>query len=181
DCTLRAQREGLPWKGRRREHQMRLDLLSQLIPEKYGPTAAESPGESLSAGRRRALAVPPVLEGREESRAPRRHPPRAEAAFALRPERRGGSSQKNARCAQRTRRRGIEQQRVAQRVACRQLPQHRGRNVEIANERSARSGAPGESAQALKRRKMSEPLVPPKPNEFERLTSIFIRRAVLGT
>ena len=35
--------------------------------------------------------------------------------------------------------------------------------------------------QALKRRKISEPLVPPKPKEFESATSIFMGRAVLGT
>jgi hypothetical protein len=32
-----------------------------------------------------------------------------------------------------------------------------------------------------KRRNASVPLVPPKPNELERATSIFISRAVLGT
>jgi hypothetical protein len=77
--------------------------------------------------------------------------------------------------------RAVEQQRIVLRVARRQAPQHGRRNVEVADERSARGRAPGQSAQALRRRKINEPLVPPKPNEFERLTSIFICRAVFGT
>ena len=35
--------------------------------------------------------------------------------------------------------------------------------------------------QPLKRRKISEPFVPPKPKEFDSATSIFICRAVFGT
>ena len=105
----------------------------------------------------------------------------AEPPIAIEPQRRGGRGEQQAGVTEWSCRRGIEQQWVAQRMACRQLPQHRGRNVEIANERSARGGAPGVCAQALKRRKISEPFVPPKPNEFERLTSIFICRAELGT
>jgi hypothetical protein len=122
-----------------------------------------------------------MLERREEPWPAHRHPLRAEAAVAIEPERRGGCRKEKTHLAQGSRRCGIEQQRVAPWVARRQPPQYRVRNVEIVNERSARGGARGETAQALKRRKISEPLVPPKPNEFERLTSIFICRAVLGT
>jgi hypothetical protein len=178
---MRAQGERLPRERRRREHQVGLDLPSQLVAEEYCPTAAESPGSAFTAGRRRALAAPPVLERREKPGTTRGYPLRAEPAIAIEPERRGGRSEEQTRLAEWPRRRRIEQQRVVPWAPRRQLPQHRGRNTEIANERSARGGAPGQGAQALKRRKISEPLVPPKPNEFERLTSIFICRAVLGT
>src|SRR4051812_16573769 len=36
-------------------------------------------------------------------------------------------------------------------------------------------------AQSVKRRKINVPLVPPKPNELDSATSIFILRAVFGT
>jgi len=77
--------------------------------------------------------------------------------------------------------RTVEQQRILLWVTRRQAPQHGRRNVEFANERSARGRPPGQSVQPAKRRKINEPLVPPKPKEFERLTSIFIFRAVFGT
>jgi len=77
--------------------------------------------------------------------------------------------------------RALEQQGVALRMARGEAPQHPWGNLQIANQRSARDGVPRRSAQALKRRKMRVPLVPPKPNEFDKLTSIFICRAALGT
>jgi hypothetical protein len=45
----------------------------------------------------------------------------------------------------------------------------------------ARPAVPSLRGQPWKRLKISDPLVPPKPKEFERATSMDIGRAVLGT
>src|SRR5262249_21995069 len=122
---------------------VRLDLPCQLVTQKHRPAAAESPGIAIAASRWRALASPPVLERREEPRPAGCHPLTAESPIAIEPERGRRGREEDARLAQGACRCGIEQQRIAPWVASRQLPQHRGRNIEIANEWSARGGPPG--------------------------------------
>ena len=77
----------------------------------------------------------------------------------------------------------VEEHRDNARVIRGERTQCRARNRDRRDERSAGIHAHGETlpAQPLKRRKISDPLVPPKPKEFDSAASIAILRAVFGT
>ena len=62
-----------------------------------------------------------------------------------------------------------------------QRPEHTVTEGEPAVERGHLVGGDAVDEDQWKRRNASVPLVPPKPNELESATSIFISRAVFGT
>ncbi len=102
-----------------------------------------------------------------------------------------GSGRQNAEAAQRAFGRAVHQHGITIREARGERAQHAARNGQLTSD--GREGAhgrpwrtpsgPGRPSrrQSFSLRKMTVPLVPPKPNELDSATSIFIWRAVLGT
>ncbi len=124
---------------------MRLDLLRQLVAEKERPPARKGQRVGAgfpSAGRSRGapLAQPPVLERGEEAARGRSQPARLEPSFGVEPQRRARLGEQQARTAQGSRDDAVEQQRIALGEAGREAAQHRRRDVELADEKSARGG-----------------------------------------
>src|SRR5580704_1057709 len=156
---------------------MGLDFRRELVPQEQRPAAAERQLACRSA----ALLLPPVLEGADES-GPLRYEARgAQPAVGLEPQGSGRFAQEHAHLAERPVGGTFQEQRVALGKPGGEAPQHRGRHRELADQRAFCGQTLATALQALKRRKISEPLVPPKPKEFDSATSIFMRRAVLGT
>ena len=76
--------------------------------------------------------------------------------------------------------RAVQEHRALFGVLLRENAQRRAGYRDLADEWRAVSHADA-ARQPLKRRKISEPLVPPKPKEFDNAASICSLRAVLGT
>jgi hypothetical protein len=124
---------------------MRLDLLRQLVAEKERPAAGESRGSAAQVRQRRALRrdtlrAPPVLECLQKPGALRAQAVRFEPPVRGEPQRCPRQGEQQAGPAQRTGGGAVEQQRIALRVARREAPERRRRDVEFAKQRCARSG-----------------------------------------
>src|SRR5205814_628330 len=87
-----------------------------------------------------SLAQPPVLERGEEAARGWSQPARLEPSFGVEPQRRARLREQQARTAQGSRGDAVEQQRIALGEAGREAAQHRRRDVELADEKSARGG-----------------------------------------
>ncbi len=175
-----AQGQRHPRQRGARQAQVRLDLADQFVAQEHRP----APGEGQRCGsrtRRLLFRAPPGLERAEEGLALRGDAAPVQAPVRCEPQGGRRLREQQARLAQGAGGGAVEEERVTLGEAGGKALQHCRRHVELTDDGSARGRAALRQAQALKRRKISEPLVPPKPKEFESATSIFILRAVLGT
>ena len=181
---LDAQRECGIWRVRPRHVHARLDFRRRFIAEVDEPSAQERQRLRCSCWHRFRLTAEPRFEIVEKSAGDDVPVMCGQDAVRVAEQRRGRFAGKHAVARQRAARRAVEEHRVTRGVVRGERSQCRTRNRHRRDERergSPRAWGNAPLLQPLKRRKISEPLVPPKPNEFDSAASIATLRAVFGT
>jgi hypothetical protein len=154
------------------------DFLCHLIGEVHEPPTHE--WQRLGRVTRQRFTAQPDVEIVDEAAGSDFDAAAAETALRVTHQRGGRLRHQQAVARERAFRGAVEEHRPALGLRGRERPQGRAGHGDVRQEGRA-VGHAARCDQPLKRRKISEPLVPPNPNEFESAASTVSWRAVFGT